>query len=435
MRFLSFALAIAASLCCGSAAADVHDSIGLDPRDSALAGSTAARPGRFSAVWSNPAGLVRDGDGRGFAELSLGMIYAHPSLHVASLDGRPIAPDATVADVAGAVLGARFDLGRAFGLEGLGAGLALYVPNDIFRWSIRPDERVTWLFATDQSQHLGIHGGLGYRITRWLSAGASLRVLFDTETFTTGRVTEVRRTVDPRTGASGFEVGTQLGEEVAVYGRVAPTLGVQITPSDALALGLVYRHPLYVDDWGWTRIQGAPGAGDLGYVHRFAHYYQPLELSAAVSGRIGTVRLSADATYRRWSDALTTNHASLGPGRFGDTVVPAFGVSWEARPGFVVMGGYRFVKSPFDNFGGPTNLLDADQHVTSMGADVTLGRVDNVAFALRASYQISWLVTREEIKDPRRFRDDREILTNPGYPGYRFGGSISAGSAAVEARW
>ena len=430
-------LAWVTSLACvasTAARADVPDAIGLDPRDTAVAGGAAARPGRFSAVWNNPAGLVRTGartDPPGFAEVSLGFLYARPSVHVATLDGAPITEAAPVPDVAGVTLGSRFDLGRAFGVSGLGAGLALYMPKDIFRWSIHPDEKISWLFLTDQAQHLGIYGGLGWRIARWLSVGASVRVLFDSETFTTGRVTDVERTVDPRTGETGFQVGTQLGEDVTVYGRAAPVVGVDVTPIDPLTIALVYRHPMYVDDWGWTRIQGAPGTGDLGYVHRFAHYYQPLQAAIAASYRLGAVELSVDLTYSRWSDALTTNHQALGPGRFGDTLVPAFGASWHVTDRLDLLGGYRFVKSPFDNFGGPTNLLDADQHVVSMGLDVALSR----AVSLRGAYQAQALVTRTEEKDPRRFEDDREILTNPGYPGYRYGGSVSTATVSVEARW
>jgi hypothetical protein len=437
----SFAAAVAVAataLVPRVARAGIEDGVGLDPRDTALAGSTAARPGSFSAVWTNPAGLARGGSTReapGFGELSFGFVHARPRLHVGTLDGRPITPAAQVPDVNGLVLGARFDLGRAFRLTGLHAGIALHLPPDVFRWSIHPDERVSWLFWTDRAQHLGIHTGLGYRVAPWLSLGLGVRVLFDTETLTTGRVTDIKRTVDPTTGGSGFEVKTQLGEDVTVYGRAAPNAGVLVTPADGIALAIVYRHPMYVDDWGWTRIQGAPGTGDLGYVHRFAHYYQPLQIASAVSVRVTErVRASSDFTYGRWSDGLTTNHASL-PGRFGDTLTLALGVSWQAHSRLALLGGYRFQPSPFDNLGGPTNLLDNDQHVTSIGLDADVLRVEGVTFALRAAMQVAWLVGKDERKDPRRFESDRAVVTNPGYPGYRFGGMVPAVSIATEVRW
>jgi hypothetical protein len=438
-QVLGGALALAIALASPRAAAGVADTVGLDPRETALAGSTVARPGGFYALWSNPAGLARTGaelDRPGFAELSVGAVSARPRLSIEAADGRRLEPDAAVGDVFALILGSRFDLGRLLHLPGLTAGFALSMPTRVFRWAIRPDDRFAWHSWSDRTEQIGIRGGLAYRATPWLSLGAGLRVLFDTETNTTGRVTRVERTVNPETGESGFDVGTQLGGEVTVYGRAAPAFGAQITPTSAVTIGIVYRHRIFVDDWGWTRIQGAPGTGDLGYVHRFAHFYHPTQLALAASTRLGAgLEASFDLTYSRWSDALTKNHQALGPGRFGDTLTPAIGISLRAHERLVVMGGYRFAPTPFDNLGGPTNLLENDRHVTSTGVDLALGAIDGVDLRLRASAQVTWLVTREETKDPRRFPDGRAVLTNPGYPGYRYGGRVPAASLALEAGW
>jgi hypothetical protein len=427
----------------GPARAGVEDVLGLGPEDMAVSGSMVARPGSFASTYYNPAGLAPGGaavDPPGFGELSVGLVLARPVVYVTSLGGDDIEPDAPVRDTTGLLIGSRFDLGHAFGVKGLNAGLFLYLPDDIFAWSIHPDDRIQWLFLTDRTQRIAIDTALAYRLTSWLSLGVGTRVLFDAETFTTGRVTKVEQTQDPDTGANGFDVDTQLGEEVSVYGRVAPTAGLLVTPHPRLRIGAAYRGKIDVDDWGWTRIQGTPGTGDLGYVHHFSHYYHPHQVALALSGEpIEALTVSFDLTYSRWRDALTTNHEALGPGRYGDTLMPAAGISWRAPPWLEVSGGYRFRRSPFDNFGGPTNLLDNDEHIASLGAEARLGTVGPedaaVEVTARLAGRVGVLVEREEVKDPRRFASDRQILLNPGYPGYRHGGAVPGASFAVEAKF
>ncbi len=432
--------------------ATTGDSLGFSPSDMALAGAVSARNSGVVATYYNPAALSADGvatfldeDGPGAeadpSQLLLGFMYARPSLYAQRLAGGATVPLAAEAsDTHGLTVGTRFDIGAMFGQPGINLGALIYLPTrDIFRWSIHADDKVQWLFLTDRTQHIGIHFGLGWRILPWLSVGAGLRVLFDTETLTSGRVTQVESVVDPDTGQSGFDVRTQLGEDVAVYGSVAPNVGLLVTPlEDRLRIGLTYRGKLFVDDWGWTRIQGVPAAGDLGYVHRFAHYFEPHTVVASVAARpIEPLWLSVDVSYARWSDGLTTNHDTLGSGRFGDTFTPALGASLALRDEVQLRAGYRYQPSPFDNFGGPTNLLDADRHVASLGAGVDLGTAEDaeVSFTLDWALRAAFLIEREEHKDPRRFDTDLNYLRNPGRAPYRFGGVVPGASVSVQASW
>jgi hypothetical protein len=445
MKPLGLAVAAALVRWGGAARAQVGESLGFGPRDMAVGLSAAARPVGPAAAFHNPAALADGaysfgpGASRAHADdtlVELAFVYAHALLHAARDTGGAVPLAAAVPDTIAATAGVRVDLGALRGRPGIDFGLLAYVPGgDIFRWSIHPDERAQWLFATDRTQHLGVHLALGWRIARWLSIGAAVRVLFDVQTFTTARVTSV--TSETVAGASKVRVSTQLGEDVTVFGRVAPTVGILATPIDALRLGLTWRGKLYVDDWGWTRIQGVPATGDLGYVHRFAHYFEPHTLVAAAAGRIGPVWLSADVAYARWSEALTANHQALGPGRFGDTITPSVGLSVAAGSRLELRAGYRFVRSPFDNFGGPTNLLDADQHVASLGGEARLGtvRAAGVTFRLAWAVRTAFLRERHEEKDPRRFASDRAFLANEGRAAYRYGGAIPGASLSVEARW
>lgn len=430
--------------CLGAAAtarASVEDTVGLGPRAIALGGSYAARPGDFAATYYNPAGLSPGGkraDRGGFFELTAGAIYARPTLHVTGEDGQELSTPQTP-DTAGLLLGSRFSLGQPFGIDGLNGGLSLYLPRRLFRWTIVPDDDLSWAMLTDRTLFPSLHAGVALRVTDWLSVGAGLRVLFDVETLTRGRVTDTSSATDPETGKGVVRTRTELGVHAKVFGRVSPLAGILLTPDDTLRFGLSYRHESLVDDWGYTRITGVPGLGNLGYNHRFAHYYEPSQATAAASATVAEdLELSFDLTFSDWSRGLSTNHDSFGSGRFGDTWTPALGASWQALPALRLLGGYRFVRSPIDNLGGPTNLLDNDRHVPSIGAELHLGRLlgareldASVGWAL--AYHV--LVTRDEHKDFRRFENDADLESNPGYPGYTHGGHLLAASLAAEARW
>jgi hypothetical protein len=422
----------------GIAHAGSADTIGLSPEDIALAGSMAARPAGFAATYHNPAGLAphrldaaaAEADG----EVALGFVYAHPLVYAERSDGSALPLAAEAADTRTFVAGGRAHLGAPFGVGRLALGLALELPTrNIFRWSIHPDDRPQWLLLTDRTEHIGFRAALSWRLDDVIALGGGASVLFTAETLTTGRITEVDRLED-----GTLDVRARLGEEVTVAGRVAPLAGVLVSPHERIDLGLAYRGESYVDDFGWTRVQGVPAAGDVGHVHHFAHYFSPHTVVLAVAARPHrAVTVSADLAWANWAAALTTNHAALGPGRFGDTLIPAAGVSLRAAERLDLFAGYRFVRSPFDNLGGPTNLLDNDQHVASLGGRIALGTLaeSSVAFALGYALRLAVLVAREEEKDPRRFESDAAFLRNPGRAPYRFGGAVPGASLAVEAAW
>lgn len=434
MRRLALALALLSLS--APARAGVEDSFGLGPRAMALGGSYAARPGDFAAAYYNPAGLAPGGsveERGGFFELSFAYLYAAPSLYVTGADGSeletPPVPTST-----GVVAGTRFSVGQPFDLDGLDMGLSVYVPEHLFRWSIRPDDDVQWALLTDRTQVVSANASLGWRVTPWLSLGAGLRLMFDVQTLTRGRVTSVE--YDEQTGK--VRTHTELGTDAQVFGRVAPLAGVLLTPLDELRFGLTYRHESYVDDWGDTRIRDVPILSNMGYTHRFAHYFEPTQVTAAVSADVTPeLDVSLDVTWARWSRALSTNQNAQNSPVWGDTWTPATGLRWRANQALALLGGYRFQKSPLGNFGGPSNLLDNDRHVVSLGLESELENWLTPGFELAANFAFEQivLVERSETKDFRRFPSDAALHENPGYPSYVYGGSVLALSFGLEAKW
>jgi long-subunit fatty acid transport protein len=438
-----FACTVAAALACaGLASAGIEDTFALGPGPMALGGSYAARPGDFAAAYYNPAGLAPGGrveEKGGFFEASIALVYGHPSLYVLGSRGQAIATPPAF-DTAGAVIGTRFSVGQPFHLDGLDMGLALYVPSHIFEWSIRPDDAPQWALLTDRTQVLTANLGLAYRAFRWLSLGVGARVAFDVQTNINGVLTSINYLND--------QAQAQLGTNATVYGRVAPLAGILVTPTDGLRVGMTYRGASYVDDWGSAIVAtGAQiGIGNLGYDFRFAHYYEPTQVTAAVS--VDVVKgfdVSADLTYGRWSDALSTNRNFYGCGTspcdgpspiWGDTWTPAFGARWQVARAFALMAGYRFQKSPLNDFGGPSNLLDNDRHVPSTGFEIDLSKLaPSLDARIKVGLQYVILVDRTETKEFQRFPSDAAFEANPGYPSYSYGGHLVAGSVGVEARW
>ncbi len=418
--------------------ADLEDDLGLGPEAAALGGAVTAVPVGFASLHYAPALLAYRGMRPGGAELQIGYVFGSPVLHVTGLDGAPI-NTARIAETSSVVIGARFDLAHELGLEGLVGAIAISTPvSSMFSYTVRPDDDVQWMTLTDGSSHLSIEAGLAYRPVEWLSFGIAARLALAVELFTSAVVTHVDTYVDATTGDNIIDVGTRIGARGAVSARVSPIASVAVMPIPELRIGVTYRGASYVDDWGWSRVQGVPGLGDIGYVHRFAHWVRPHEVSIGAAVRpIPALELSADLTWEHWAEA-TTGNFDAAPGRFGDIFVPAVGVRVTVIAGLDVLAGYRFVRAPFSNFGGPSNLLINDTHHASLGLaaalDTLTGQAD-LPFTLRGSFRLSILDEAREEKDFRRFRNDASWTGNPGYPGYVFGGVVPSVQISAEARW
>jgi hypothetical protein len=417
------------------ARADLEDEMGVGPEVAALGNAVTAVPVGFASVHYAPALLAPRGMRAGLSELTLGYVYGQPLVHVTADGGMAISTP-RVSETSSVIIGGRFDLARALGIEGALVGaISISTPvTSLFSYTVRPDDDVQWMTLTDGAQHLSMEAGLAYRPVDWLSIGVSARLGLAVSLYTTAAETSIDSTSMPGT----IVVHTDIGAQGQVSARVSPIASIAVMPIDELRIGITYRAANYIDDWGWSRVQGVPGFADIGYVHRFAHWVRPHEVAIGVSGRpVPWLELSADVTWQHWSEAMTGNHAP-GSGRFGDTFVPAAGARLTAMPGLDVMLGYSYVRAPFQNFGGPSNLLINDTHQASLGAAARLDELTHdpsMTFTLRASFRLSILEDAHETKDFRRFPDDDAWMRNPGFAGYGYGGFVPSVQLSAEARW
>ena len=432
MRAVRALVAACALVVASTAHADPENAVGLGPEAAARASAVGALPIGAPAVHYNPAALALAEDGT--TELELALVRTQPFLFADRSGGGDLDLASDAEPTTALFAGTRFDLGSAIDLPGLHVALALLTPlGHVFRYETHPDDAPQWLMWGDRMQHIVVWLGLGYRIADFLSIGVAARVMFDIELFTTGRVRGVTRTTDPATGEEAVVADTELGEELRVIGHAAPIVGAIVTPAAGVRAGLVWRGAIRLDDWGWARVAGETGGlGALGYVYRFSHYYRPHELALSAAWEPSReLSLSAELTWQMWSRAVGGTFDEL-PGRFGDTLVPAVSGRVSVAPGVSVMGGYRYVRSPFDNLGGPTNLLDNDRHEPSVGASwMPEGSPITVSLAVR----VAVLVARDETKDWQRFESDADLERNPGYPGYSHGGVVPSAQLGAEAAW
>lgn len=431
---ISGALALTLLLAPSVASADLEDAVGVGVEAMALGGAVGAVGGGYSATIYNPAALAQVGSEPGpVVQLGISFYLSVPDLWVEGLDGAP-APEVTAAPGNyGVMLGARMDVGRALGIDGLHLGVSIYAPSEgLVVSTIVPDDRVQWMMWTDRLRHVGIFAGLSLRLVEWLSVGVGVRVSFDTGTFISARTIGVVRTDDE------VRITARIGVESAIFLRSAPVLGVRVVPVDELRLAFSWRGAITADDWGWTRLQEVPGITDLGFLFRFAHVVRPHALRWAAAFRvIDELEVSADLEWQLWSEGVSGNNAPL-PGRFGDTLIIAAGVRVTPTPWLDILGGYRYVPSPFSNFGGPTNLLTASRHVASLGVSVDLDPLiadEVVPLTIRLGGRLGFFESRTEEKDGRRFSRDIQLFGNPGYLGYRYGGLVPSAQLEVETRW
>jgi long-subunit fatty acid transport protein len=441
-RTLALSLALALALSLPSVAhADLEDELGVGPEVAALGNAVTAVPVGFASVHYNPALLAPRGMRPGLSELTIGYVYGQPLVHVTPL-GMGTLTMPRVAETSSIVIGGRFDLGHALGLEGLVGGVSITTPvTSLFSYSVRPDDDLQWLTLTDGSQHLSLEVGLAYRPVDWLSIGVSARLGLAVSLYTTAAETSIANVTDPMTGASEIDVGTRIGAQGQVSARISPIASIAIMPFDELRFGLTYRAASYIDDWGWSRVQGVPGFADIGYVHRFAHWVRPHEVALGGAVRPASwLELSADVTWQHWSEAMTGTHDAA-TGRFGDIFVPAASARLTLTHGFDLMLGWSYVQAPFRNFGGPSNILASDTTNVSIGTAARLDEITNdptLTFTLRASFRLAILADSTEVKDFRRFPDDDAWMRNPGYfdgMGYGYGGFVPSLQVSAEARW
>lgn len=368
------------ALSAGVAWADQFDLYGYGPRAVAMSGAMTAEANDYTAVFYNPALLVRR------KEINFGfhVQWNHFASEVqrkdlaSTLDCKYCQPP----DSAGGAVGLLFPLAGKV-KNHLALGLGVHLPSASMARVFAPDPaRPYWYQYTSNPERLVMHLGAGIRITDELQLGAGLQVLADL----VGNGADVRVDVFSKT-IMRREIDSGLTP------RMSPVVGIGFQPLKNLRFGvnwraemkLVYDIPANVE---------LDGIGKLAMrVSGIAHY-TPHNVRAGMAwDPTENFTVTADAEWMNWSaapspytdltidisgatltalgldKALDMQSAKQAPG-FSDTLSGRMGFEYRLSERFAARAGlsYRPTMIPKQNVEG-TNLLDG----TTVGGSAGVG--------------------------------------------------------------
>lgn len=382
-------------------AAPTHQ-YGFGARATALGGAVSADAGNAASLFYNPAQLSLTSE----SQLLLGYRGASPTLQTDQQDTGA----AGLHSLDGALLGR----GQFLGIPvGFGLGLSLTSGHLSRVESVRADQP-RWVLRETLPELFELRAALALRPVRWLSLGGGAGFLA-----TTRGGFEVTGTAVFADG-KGAEYDSQLRHSVAadllssrylVLGAQLqlPSLLAASTDPVAWSLGLAFRDEAALNQALQGTLRGNVDAGFLQVPvqYRFdAHSlvaFQPRQVVLGVSAQRQAWRLNVDIGFEQWSRypspvarsaahieaevpaglplALPPN-TELPPATsagFHDRLTWRAGVerqvSLARSSALLLRAGYAFLPSPAPHSSEQAQLLDASEHVFSLGTGVALRRL------------------------------------------------------------
>ncbi len=276
-----------AALPAARAEASVFDLFGAGTDAIALSGAEAATATNGAAACSNPAGLAF---GSGYGS-ELGGVYLASQLQAEGQRRAPVSPlgFTTLGDADVPLEGALHGVFRV--------GMALYLlPTSLMEVSVPFATEATLPYYEGRTDRFALVPALGVRLTSWFGVGVGASVLAD-----------LQGPSDIRTGQSGA-AESEISQDVTT--RVAPSVGLRLTPAEGWALALSYRRSISSRNnvESFSELAGEPLDGTV--VAEAFFTPDVFVLGAAWQASVAT-RFELDVSYARWS-------------------------AWEAGPGIVI---------------------------------------------------------------------------------------------------
>jgi len=416
------------------AAANPFEFFGFSSRDQAMARAVTAAADAYTGIYYNQACLPMAGD----ITFGGGYFQADPDLRI---DGA----DTDVDNISGLPLGFSLPIKVIKGLN-LAAGAAFQIPNKrVARYLLIPYERPRFTLYANRMQRILAFIAVGVEVGPWLSVGGGVSVL----------------------AALGGGPNLYLQEAHTGYPSIgtldsnirpsfAPYMGVLVTITEGLRVGLTYRRKLssrldvpasvtmpdiHIAPWNPLALiqETLIEAGGLQVSH-----FTPSNLAVGVAWQAHErVLVTADLTWLEWSDfryytpevvlELTGPPGSLDdwieiteqdvplPG-FRDVFMPAFGAEIltlsTAHVDLFVRCGYFYRPTPVPDQPGETNFVDSDLHAGCFGLGVVLRDFTNILskplhLDLHIQYQMleERRFEKERLPDPiGDYETDGEIL-------------------------
>lgn len=368
------------------AAASPAQLFGFGGRSPALGGTGVADARGLDAVYLNPAAL---GDVQG-RHVTVGTLAG-------SFDVRGVERD--IDDALNLLIG--IDLNLPFGgaLQGrVGFAVGVSFPSEVITRARAPRPGTPYyVLLESRTQTIGVHAGIGVRLTQRWAVGAGLLALG-----------AVRGRLDIVSDAAGRIAATT---EAGLVNDIAPLLGAHYRARSNLDLGMALRfksqstYRIDVDtDLGNQVPITIPPILLAGIAQ-----YDPLTLAVEAAWRPRpTWKLTAQLAWEHWSDFSQPSEnpiplagARPSPG-FHDVVVPRLGAEWlHVTPWtrVAVRAGYFFAWSPAPEMTGELTLLDNHRHVFSLGLGWAKPRA-SIPLRVDAWVQLHALMPRTHDRPP-----------------------------------
>ncbi len=380
---LALACAVAASFSGATETVYAHpfDLYGAGARGGGRAGAMTAVADDHTALYYNPAAMLLGGPG-----VSIGSLVAMDDVRI-RLKPRPAGYDLPdlgdgsaaipsqyrlnkradtddIINTYGLVLGGTTKLGH----DDLRLGVCVLLPftriaRQVSRFADEREQyfsnRLDFELYGERSQHPVILAAIAYRFTKLLSIGAGVNVLPGADTVASVYLADATKQ---------DEIELVVNNDQA--GRVAPHVGVLVTPTDEWRLGLSWRGANYFrltlrND---IQIMGFQGdADDFPVVQNATAIanFSPAQLAAGVGWQAGSMAASLDAVWMRWSGYIDaqgrTDHG------FSDTLSLRLGVEHGAATSTRLRAGLAWEPSAVPVQDERTNYVDNDRLVASIG--------------------------------------------------------------------
>ncbi len=294
------------------------------------------------------------------------------------------------------------------------ASVGLYTPDQFFlRIYSAPATEPRAVMWDNRPHRVVFNAGLSLQLADVVSFGAGVSVLGDVDG-------EVRFRLGSRPGRtlSDASVDTHLPT------RVAPLLGVIVTPTDEIHLGARFSGELFLEvellAFAATNLEGTGLQGTTSLTTTGASYFTPRELALGGAADFGPWTVALEVSWQGWSRTppLSLNvdiEADLGvetpvfgftseDPRFRDIFVPRFGVERRIPTGTVseltLRAGYWYTPSPVPPQRGLTSYADSNRHALTLGAGVAF-EVEDVTITPEVAGQAHVLERRETRKTNR----------------------------------
>jgi len=343
--------------------ADMFDTYGFGTRGMAMAGAICASVDDPSGVYYNPAGLGKVKGHR----LDLSYTYTDPSMDVDGMvSGVPKDDDLSFGAF---VIAMAIDINKIARLPRqvtFGMGMSLMDDLSLLRLEDLEEYRYTYVKFGAPIKRSAIYLGLGIEAIPdflWLGMGAHAMVTGDAAANLTLAAKDLSTTQDVIPAEQNIWMNMKL--------KLNPTIGIIVSPSKGLNIGVSYRDDIDVDIDPFNAnldITIGEHAARINAYTAILTFWNPRAYQAGISYKLEKLAVEVDITRDNWSDFERSIPRELRGAvpKFDDVYSYRFGLEY-GFPNLDLWAGYQYAPTPVPDQPGNSNYLDSDRHILSLG--------------------------------------------------------------------